>query len=110
MDARPIGGYDETGAWRIDARYDRDRLIARIELLAQYASRVTITERDGVDLIREALADDRSFIYADPPYLVQGDRLYLNAMTWEDHERLAAALCEASPRWLLTYDADERIR
>jgi DNA adenine methylase len=106
--ARPIGGLDQTGQWLIDARYRREDLAARIEQLAAYATRVTITEMDGVDLAAEQLKDHSAFVYADPPYLSAGDDLYLNALAWADHERLAAVL-RGSNRWLLTYDADSRI-
>lgn len=109
LDARPIGGLEQTGKWKIDARFDRVRLVRRIELLARYASRVAICEEDGIDLIARYLEDSRSFIYADPPYLVQGDELYLDNLVWQDHQRLASLLGAAPDNWLLTYDADPRI-
>jgi DNA adenine methylase len=49
------------------------------------------------------------FIYADPPYLVKGADLYLNAMTWEDHSTLAQCFARASGRWMVTYDRDDRV-
>jgi DNA adenine methylase len=106
--ARPIGGLDQTGKWLIDARYSAEELAARIEHLAGYATRVTITEMDGVDLAADQLQDSSAFVYADPPYLSAGDDLYLNALAWADHVRLAMLLRE-SDRWLLTYDADDRV-
>jgi DNA adenine methylase len=106
--ARPIGGLDQTGQWLIGARYRAEDLAARIQHLASYATRVTITEMDGVDLAADQLKDHSAFVYADPPYLSAGDDLYLNALAWSDHERLAALL-RGSDRWLLTYDADDRI-
>lgn len=109
LKARPIGGFDQTGNWKIDARYNRDALADRVRLLSRYATRVTITELDGVLLVESTLADRHTFVYADPPYLVQGDRLYLDQMTSADHQRLANILRAAPSRWLLTYDADERI-
>jgi DNA adenine methylase len=109
LKARPIGGLDQTGNWKIDARYNADALADRVRLLSRYATRVTITEGDGVSLVGSELRDPKSFVYADPPYLVQGDRLYLDAMTAADHQRLADILRAAPNRWLLTYDADARI-
>jgi DNA adenine methylase len=110
LDARPIGGYDQTGNWKIDARYNVDGLVARVLTLASYASRVTVTQEDGVALTERELGDPTVFVYADPPYLVQGDRLYLDAMLEEGHSQLSDVLREAAPRWLLTYDADSRIK
>ena len=48
-------------------------------------------------------------IYADPPYLVQGESLYLDALTLEDHLGLASQLRACRCPWLLTYDTDKRI-
>jgi DNA adenine methylase len=109
LDARPIGGLDQTGRWPIDARYDQVQLANRIRLLARYSSRVVVCQDDGVDLVDRYLRDANAFIYADPPYLVEGDDLYLHAMRWEDHKRLAKLLKARSKGWFLTYDADPRI-
>lgn len=108
LDGRPIGGYEQTGHWKIDARFDRQGLEARLKALAQYGSRVVVNEVDGIDLIEQYLGDQESFIYADPPYLDKGDHLYLDTLRWGDHVRLAELL-RSGGRWLLTYDVDPRI-
>lgn len=105
---RPIGGLDQTGAWKIDARFNREALARRVRRLGLYANRVTVLEEDGLDVVRRHLADD-TLIYADPPYLVRGGRLYLNAMSWADHSDLAAELCESDKPWIVTYDRDPRV-
>ncbi len=108
LDARPIGGYDQSGRWKIDARFDREGLESRLKALSAYGSRVTVSEADGIDLISEHLGEPESFIYADPPYLGKGDHLYLDTLDWEDHVRLARLLRQGGS-WFLTYDADPRI-
>lgn len=108
LGARPIGGLKQTGKWGIGARYNAAELATRVQRLGTYASRVTVTQEDGIALAEEALRNDEVFLYADPPYLSAGDDLYLNALEWRDHERLATML-RASGNWLLTYDADPRI-
>jgi DNA adenine methylase len=108
LDARPIGGYEQTGKWKIDARFDKGRLSHRIEVLSSYGSRVSIRQADGIEIIREHLKEPDSFIYADPPYLGKGDDLYLDTLGWADHVRLSRLLQQGG-QWLLTYDADERI-
>jgi DNA adenine methylase len=109
LDARPIGGLAQTGKWGIAARFDRASLAARIETLGRYRSRVVVCAEDGIDLIARHLGDCSSFIYADPPYLVHGDDLYLDTLRWSDHERLAGLLRAEERGWLLTYDADPRV-
>jgi DNA adenine methylase len=109
LNARPIGGLEQTGKWAMTARFDKDTLAERIRRLASYASRVTICEEDGVGLMERELGDKDLFVYADPPYLVQGDDLYLDTFAWADHQRLAELLRSHKDGWLLTYDADPRI-
>ncbi|HVW16906.1 MAG TPA: DNA adenine methylase, partial [Solirubrobacteraceae bacterium] len=109
LDARPIGGLEQTGKWLIDARFNKDKLSHRVRVLSRYASRITVCEQDGVGLAETYLGDPEFFMYADPPYLVEGDDLYLHAMSWDDHQRLARMLKAAPNGWFLTYDADSRI-
>ncbi|MBU5944371.1 DNA adenine methylase [Streptomyces sp. PAM3C] len=108
--ARPIGGLDQTGKWKIDARFNRENLIDRIRHLGTYSSRVTLSEMDARHFISslEPQSDD-VLLYVDPPYLVQGDRLYMDSLTGADHQELATLLRQTPLRWLLTYDADKRI-
>jgi DNA adenine methylase len=108
LDGRPIGGFDQSGKWGIDARFNREELAARIQRIARYATRVTVCEEDGIALARRCLKDRQTFIYADPPYLNKSDDLYLNALTWDDHFRLAGFLRQGDC-WFLTYDDDPRV-
>ena len=108
LDSRPIGGLGQTGKWLIDARYDGDRLAERMRRLASFATRVSISSEDGVDVVSRELQVEGTFIYADPPYLQKGDDLYLDTLQWEDHQRLAAVLGDATG-WFLTYDHDPRV-
>ncbi|MFI0108307.1 DNA adenine methylase [Streptomyces globisporus] len=108
--ARPIGGLDQTGDWKIDARFNRINLAERIRNLGTYSNRVTLSEIDARAFIKslERQSDD-VLLYVDPPYLVQGDRLYMDSLAENDHEELSALLRSTPLRWLLTYDADKRI-
>lgn len=109
LGARPIGGLDQTGKWKIDARFNRDDLTERVAIIAKYASRIEVCEQDGLSLLRDrSLAG--SFIYVDPPYLVQGADLYLDTLRWDDHVALAQLLRSRHNHWIVTYDADDRVR
>ena len=107
--ARPIGGMEQSGQWKIDARFNRKELAARVRRLGEYRNRVTVCEIDGVDFLRNHLGDPSVFAYIDPPYIEKARGLYLDTLAWTDHERLAEVLREAEGRWLLTYDHDERV-
>jgi DNA adenine methylase len=103
LTARPIGGLEQTGKWRLDARWNPRQLEDRIRRLARYSTRVTICEDDGIAVTTRCLRDSETFVYADPPYMAKGDGLYLDTLGPDDHQRLAATLRSAD-RWLLTYD------
>jgi DNA adenine methylase len=110
LNARPIGGLNQTGKWLIDARFNRTDLTERIELISRYRNRVTLTEQDGTELLREMLPNSRStFFYVDPPYVDKGEELYFNDLHWDDHAALAKVLTDSGARWLVTYNCDERI-
>ncbi|MBO1752157.1 DNA adenine methylase [Actinotalea sp. BY-33] len=110
LDARPIGGFDQSGRWKIDARFNRESLCARIQAIADMRHEIYVTEQEGLDFLAalQGIADD-VFVYADPPYLVQGEGLYLHAFDADDHVALAELLAEAAFPWMLTYDNDPRI-
>lgn len=107
--ARPIGGMDQAGPWKIDARFNRLELASRIRRLGRYRNRVELHQRDGVEFLDEQLKDPEVFVYVDPPYIEKAKGLYMDTLAWSDHERLAAALVPSAGRWLLTYDHDDRV-
>jgi DNA adenine methylase len=113
--AGPVGGKHQSGRWRIDARFPKEELARRIEHLARFRARITVTNEDAVVFLRsiDDLVGDRGnrFIYLDPPYYEKGPQLYLNAYGPEDHAMLAAEVrCLAPHEWLMTYDDVSPIR
>jgi len=105
LNGGPIGGLDQTGNYKIDARFDRNKLADRIRLLKLYAPNITVSCKDGVDVIAEYAERPDTFIYADPPYFEKAGSLYMNSFRAEDHEDLARTLnAVADATWLLTYD------
>jgi len=110
LDAGPIGGYAQKGKWKIDARFNKDSLYKRIQTIADMRHRIYITEYDAIDFLLgiQDISND-IFVYADPPYLVQGEGLYLHAFDSKEHLELANLLTEAEFLWILTYDDDPRI-
>lgn len=112
LDARPIGGLNQTGSWKIDARFNREALAQRVRTVGRYASRIRVTQLDARDFITdlEGREDaERVFMYVDPPYLGQGEELYMDYLTFADHRDLAERLRATSLKWFLTYDSDPRI-
>lgn len=100
-----IGGANQTGNWGIDARFNRDGLIERIEKIARYRNRISVSNRDGIDLIQELRGQKDIITYLDPPYYLKGSSLYLNHYKQDNHNQLAKLLNKNSKmHWILTYD------
>lgn len=105
LNGGPIGGKQQTGNYKIDARFNKNTLRERLRLIALHAKRISITKHDGRDIIREYANQDDVLIYADPPYFEKAGSLYLNSFTPADHADLADCLNGlASANWVLTYD------
>ena len=105
LNAGPIGGLDQTGSYKIDARFNRAALLERLRLIALHASQIVVLRHDGRKVIKRYTAMQDTIVYADPPYFQKAGTLYMNSFTDEDHRDLARCLADAqSGRWLLTYD------
>jgi DNA adenine methylase len=110
LNGGPIGGLDQSGAYKIDARFNRPDLIERIRVLSLYADQIVVTREDGIKAIAKYGRRARTFIYADPPYFEKAGSLYLNAFEPNDHVALSKTLNKISNKpWLLTYDDVPRV-
>jgi DNA adenine methylase len=110
-----IGGNKQTGEWKIDARFNKTELAARIRKIALFRDRITLTNEDGLHFLN-AIGSDRvnaarTFVYLDPPYYRKGSQLYLNFYDPEDHAALARMLrTERRFPWVLSYDNVSEVR
>lgn len=111
LDGGPIGGLDQKGEWKIDARFNKKCLIAKIRRIALQKNRISVSRKDGLQLIEQYLNKKNTFIYLDPPYYEKGATLYLNHYQKKDHEALARKLNKNKDSfWLLTYDNKQKIK
>lgn len=102
-----IGGLEQTGPYKIDARFNRDELVTRIQRIAMYRERIHVTGDDAIAFLSSlSTARDRSpFVYLDPPYFHKGKDLYLNHYQKGDHAMLAKYMRnQAKFTWVMTYD------
>jgi len=110
----PIGGHDQTGKWKLDARWDPPSLVQRLRRIYEYRDRISVTGVDVLTFLRKHLPsepDARRLVFLDPPYYEKGQRLYLNNMSHQDHEELANFLHTEPPfYWVLTYDNVDEIQ
>lgn len=105
LNAGPIGGHDQTGPYKIDARFNRETLSERVRILSLYAKRIVVSSLDGKEVIKKYAGRSNTFIYADPPYFEKARGLYMNSFKLEDHQALANVLnARSQHNWVLTYD------
>lgn len=106
--AGPMGGKAQDSKWTVASRWNAGALAERIRHIGSLGDSIRVSEGDGIehiaDLDGNAGIEDEVFLFVDPPYIREGNRLYANGMTELDHQRLADALRDSPTRWVLTYD------
>ncbi len=106
-----IGGINQTGKWLIDARFKKEDLIRKIEIIAQHKQNIEILNEDGLAVIKGFANMPSSLFYIDPPYYFKGSLLYFNSYNHNDHSRLADLLNSLTDtRWILSYDNVPQVR
>jgi DNA adenine methylase len=111
IEGGPIGGVNQTGKWLIDARFNKADLIERIKNIASYKSRIKVSNKDGIELLKLLHTNKNYFIYLDPPYYVKGSCLYLNHYKQDNHKKLSDFLNKHNKfYWVLTYDNVKEIK
>jgi DNA adenine methylase len=109
-----IGGRDQTGPWKIDARYNAKELVRRVEAIARLRCQISLTRQDALRFLRAGVLrwPANTLIYLDPPYYVKGRDLYYDFYEHEDHERVANFVLNSITvqRWIVSYDNVREIR
>ncbi len=109
--AGPIGGYAQTGTWRLDARFERQKQLASIHALAPFRHLISIANLDALDFMERTLPSVGALTYLDPPYYVKGSKLYRNFYRHDDHVRVMDAVkAHRTSRWIVSYDDVPEIR
>lgn len=102
-----IGGKDQSSKYKIDARFNKEDLITRINRIALYKDRIKLFNLDAIEFISRISNElsSNSILYMDPPYYRKGKGLYENHYQHEDHVHISRYIREnISTNWLLTYD------
>ena len=108
-----IGGLQQTGKWKIDARFNREDLISRIENIAFRKKDIRLYNQDITTFIEHYVPfySEKAMIYFDPPYFKKGKQLYMNFFEFEDHKRIERVIRNSVEcDWIVTYDDASEIR
>lgn len=101
-----IGGKDQTGPYKIDCRFVRQELVAKVRRIASYRDVIRLSRLDARLCIPQwaKALPARSLINIDPPYFGKGQELYTNFYRPGDHRDLARIIRKLKGAWMLTYD------
>lgn len=105
-----IGGINQTGKYKIDARFNKHELINRIQDIQRFSDRIHLSNLDGIDFLKQLERKKRDvFVYLDPPYYKKGSELYMNSFCDDDHKKLATYVNNMRKKWIISYDNQEFI-
>lgn len=107
-----IGGLDQSGAYKIDCRFNREQLACRISRVAKYREQINLTNLDALKFLTkmEKRLPQRSLIFIDPPYFNKGSTLYTSFYRPDDHAGVAREILASDRNWVVTYDDTPEIR
>lgn len=107
-----IGGKNQDGKYKIDARFNKESLIRRIRKVGRFRNRISLYNHDAVAFIAKVLPKlpRRTLAYLDPPYYKKGQGLYTNYYEDHDHKEIADLVNQIRRPWIVSYDNVERIR
>jgi DNA adenine methylase len=109
-----IGGQNQGGTWKLDARFNKATLAAKVRAIALWRDRIALYGLDAGGFLTDVVAPlkDPIFLYLDPPYYARGKDLYHSHYGHEDHVALAKLLKDhfADRPWLVSYDDTPEIR
>lgn len=107
-----IGGKNQNGPYKLNARFNKTDLGNRIRILASMKRHISLYGMDALALLDTLQPNlpENCLIYLDPPYYHKGSQLYRNHYRPDDHEHIARAVDKLRTPWLVTYDNCEAIR
>lgn len=113
LKAGVIGGKNQAGDYKLDARFKKEVVAARILEIAKRANNISVYCEDSLQLLSRCneLLPEKSLIYLDPPYYVKGKGLYRNYYQHDDHMAIAKTIQggEFKWPWVVSYDNTEEI-
>lgn len=101
-----IGGVNQNGSYKMDARFNKSELKKRISDIAARKNDIILYNFDAEELITGNYLKNlrKVFINFDPPYVKKGAQLYKNAFKKDDHISLFKCINKCNKSWIVTYD------
>jgi DNA adenine methylase len=105
-----IGGKQQRGEWKLDARFNRSELVRRIKKIFTFKHRIDLHCQDATEFLKHQEFRKGTLVYLDPPYYEAGRELYLNAYGPDDHALVRDCALSLRCPWIVSYDDVPQIR
>ncbi len=100
--SNPIGGFKQLSKYKIDCRWNTEKLISKIKICnALLQGRTYVSNKDFSEY--EILTETDIPVYSDAPYVKNGPQLYSEFMNSEQHKQLSQILLRRK-NWVASYD------
>lgn len=113
LKAGVIGGKNQDGSYKLDARFNKLAVSDRIKEVAKHSKNISVYCEDSLSLLNKCkeFLPKKALIYLDPPYYVKGKGLYRNFYQHDDHVAIAKTLQQVKFKWpwVVSYDNVEEI-
>lgn len=114
ISAGVIGGYEQSGEYKLDCRFNKEDLINKIIQISDRAEQIHLYDLDCIEFfnqIENKFDYNNSLVYLDPPYYNKGKKLYTNFYKHDDHANLANYITNnLTYSWITSYDDTPEIR
>ena len=113
LNAGVIGGLKQDGNYKLDCRFNKDKIIEKIKLIGEMRDRIELYNMDVNKFVTTVVPKvDNSFTFFDPPYYHKGKSLYPEFFTETDHIALRNTIekCMMNKNWIVTYDNADEIK
>jgi DNA adenine methylase len=113
LKAGVIGGKNQNGNYKLDARFKKDVIAARIRAIANRTADISVYCQDSLYLLNHCsdFLPKKALIYLDPPYYIKGKGLYRNYYEHDDHAAIALTIQKKKFKWpwIVSYDNTNEI-
>jgi len=105
-----IGGKNQTGNYKIDARYTKENLVQRVKNIGDMRDKIAIHCEDALSFLKRLDVGSNSLINLDPPYYNKGSQLYSSFYEHGDHISISNYVHDIDTPVIVTYDNCEEIQ
>ena len=90
----------------LDARFNKEELVRRIQKIWRHRTRIKLYQMDAFDFTNDVIPclGKNTFSFFDPPYIENGDSLYMNDYDISGHFNIERSVSKLKQPWIVTYD------